>query len=897
MRIPVPVAARSPSGASTGRPCLSKVGVVAGERRTVPTREVDTLLSLALSRPHEALERARALIAARPPAAVAAAAHQAAGVVLRDFGDIDQALIEFRAAVRAAHRSGDAVREADVRSSYAVALLMAGRPAAGLAQVRAAESKATGRAAGRIHVRRAYCLWMLGRHAEMLDAAQRAVALLRDADDAWAGRAMAHRAHAHLALGALTRAERDYARAEALFTAAGQQLEYAATMDSRATVAFVRGDLPAALRMLDEADAVVDALGVFEPDLVVTRAQVLLAAGLDREALAVADAGVRRSERLRGSAARRGELLLAAALAARRAGDPATASARGEQALQLFRRQRRPGWAARAELVLLDSRFAAGAPPGSLLRTANRLVGRLEPADAWLLAQAHLLAGRIALSAGRRALGLGHLRAAGGRTRDLRARGTVWLARAELADSEGRPADMLAACARGLDAVETYLRAFGATELRAHATAQGAELATLALRHAARAGDARGLLVWSERWRATALAATPVTQRTDPAMAQDLAALRTLVRRLEPMTGGTRTHVPELEHERRRLEAAVRNHALHTPGTTGTRARPTRLRLGDVRAELADTELVELADVDGQLYGVLVRQGRPARALHVGATAAADRAVAHALFALRRQGPRQARHPLDLAAIGSRLQATLLGPLAEALTAPDVVLVPPGRLNAVPWALLPALRDRSVAVAPSAAAWLRARHARRPAPGRVVIVGGPGLAAAPEEVRRLAEQYAGATVLAGGEATCDRVLRAMDGAWLVHVAAHGVFRSDSPLFSALELDDGPLTVYDLERLHRAPHRVVLSSCDSALGTPSGADEILGVVSALMALGSAGVVASVVPVDDPGTVPFMLELHRRLPGADLGTALAAARRAVETDPVARFPAESFIALGA
>jgi CHAT domain-containing protein len=137
----------------------------------------------------------------------------------------------------------------------------------------------------------------------------------------------------------------------------------------------------------------------------------------------------------------------------------------------------------------------------------------------------------------------------------------------------------------------------------------------------------------------------------------------------------------------------------------------------------------------------------------------------------------------------------------------------------------------------------------------------------------------------------------MDGAWLVHVAAHGVFRSDSPLFSALELDDGPLTVYDLERLRRAPHRVVLSSCDSAVGAPSGADEILGVVSALMALGSAGVVASVVPVDDPGTVPFMLELHRRLPGADLGAALAAARRAVQADPVARYPAESFIALGA
>jgi CHAT domain-containing protein len=164
-------------------------------------------------------------------------------------------------------------------------------------------------------------------------------------------------------------------------------------------------------------------------------------------------------------------------------------------------------------------------------------------------------------------------------------------------------------------------------------------------------------------------------------------------------------------------------------------------------------------------------------------------------------------------------------------------------------------------------------------------------------VRRLAERYPDAVVLLDGAATSERVLEAMDGAWLVHVAAHGVFRADSPLFSALELDDGPLTVYDLERLRRAPYRVVLSSCDSAVGAPSGADEILGVVSALMALGSAGVVASVVPVDDPGTVPFMLALHERIGQGRLGEALAAARRAVEADDATRYPAESFIALGA
>jgi CHAT domain-containing protein len=133
---------------------------------------------------------------------------------------------------------------------------------------------------------------------------------------------------------------------------------------------------------------------------------------------------------------------------------------------------------------------------------------------------------------------------------------------------------------------------------------------------------------------------------------------------------------------------------------------------------------------------------------------------------------------------------------------------------------------------------------------------------------------------------------------LVHVAAHGTFRADSPLFSALELDDGPLTVYDLERLERAPHHVVLSSCSSALGGPSGADELLGLVSALIALGSAGVVASVVPVSDRATVPLMLGLHGRLRAGDgLAEALAWNRTSARDRDSLRATAQSFIALGA
>jgi CHAT domain-containing protein len=252
---------------------------------------------------------------------------------------------------------------------------------------------------------------------------------------------------------------------------------------------------------------------------------------------------------------------------------------------------------------------------------------------------------------------------------------------------------------------------------------------------------------------------------------------------------------------------------------------------------------------------------------------------------------------LGLDLVGARLEAELLGGVPELLRGRRVVVVPTSRLHAVPWNLLPSLRGRPTTVVPSATTWLRALRTEPPPDARVVLVGGPQLSTGTQEVRQLSHRYPQAVMFAEGNATTERVMAALDGAWLAHIAAHGTFRADSPFFSALQLDDGPLTVYDLERLGRAPHRVVLSSCNSAVGAPSGADELIGLVSALISLGSVGVVASVVPVDDPATIPLMLALHDRLRGgAELADAMHHARRSVEDTTRARAAADAFLALG-
>ncbi len=106
------------------------------------------------------------------------------------------------------------------------------------------------------------------------------------------------------------------------------------------------------------------------------------------------------------------------------------------------------------------------------------------------------------------------------------------------------------------------------------------------------------------------------------------------------------------------------------------------------------------------------------------------------------------------------------------------------------------------------------------------------------------------------------------------------FRADSPLFSSLQLDDGPLAVHDLEGLRRAPYLVILSSCDSAALAPVGADGLLGLAGALSARGTADFLASVGPVNDQAATELMLALHQQLrQGRTLAEAVCAARGAL------------------
>ena len=206
-------------------------------------------------------------------------------------------------------------------------------------------------------------------------------------------------------------------------------------------------------------------------------------------------------------------------------------------------------------------------------------------------------------------------------------------------------------------------------------------------------------------------------------------------------------------------------------------------------------------------------------------------------------------------------------------------------LHQVPWMALPSLAGVSLSVGPSGAAVAPKQkansHYTEP---DVVLAAGPGLAHVDDELTRLMAVWPGAKVFPTGTTSVNELITAVSGSHVVHLAAHGTFRSDASMFSALEFDDGPMTAIDLEGVEIAPEVAILSACDAGTSSVLPGNETLGMVPALLSVGCHSVIAPVLPVADEDCHAVMEEIHRGLAGG-----LAPSRALNEA--AKRFPAGS------
>ena len=411
-----------------------------------------------------------------------------------------------------------------------------------------------------------------------------------------------------------------------------------------------------------------------------------------------------------------------------------------------------------------------------------------------------------------------------------------------------------------------------------------------------------------DRLRARALGER-LARGTDPADGADTAELRARlnwlyrrVRRLQDESMPSAVLTAELRTTEHDLLERARRQRLAAPDRRQPAGPGDDVNVDvDALQELlgAGDALVEYGVVDDELFACVVTRGGVALQRHVADWLAVLDAVHSARFqieTLRHGAAPVSRH---LAILTERAQMrmrqlhTLVwAPLAGALAqCHRVLIVPHAQLGALPFAALHdgerSLAQRyELAFAPSARVALRGLR-RQPAPATWALVLGEStrLPHAADEARIVAGLFPQANTFVGNEATLDALRAHAGDADVIHLACHAQFRADNPMFSALHLVDGALTVEATEALSLKPCTVVLSACETALAEQGNGDEMVGLVRAFLVAGAARVLASLWPVDDEITSSFMVQFHGAL---CRGMAPAASLRLAQAEVMRQHP---------
>jgi tetratricopeptide (TPR) repeat protein len=823
----------------------------------------------------------------------------ALGLAERELSELDAAEGHLRDALGVAEVRGDEPGAARITSALVAVVAARGRPDEALALAASIDAQLDGAERADLEMKRALVLEQLGRLADAIVAYDRALRdITRGADRVLEARARANRSIVLAMQGRIAEALADAAAAERLATAAGQWFLAGGAAHNHGYTAGLQGDVVSALDSFARAEALYARVGTPGRSagvLASDRCEVMLAAGLATEARQQAARAVAALDAVGDvsdlAAAR---LLLAKACLA--CGDADAARAEAAAAQEAFLLAGREGWSIAAEFVGYCA-LAGSSQAALMVDRASRVANDLDrlgwTSEATI---ARVTAADEAITLGRSDIGRSLLVAASSARHRGRAdhRAAAWLATARLRLVDGDRRGAARAVLAGLRILEQHRATIGATDLRVGVAAHTRGLATSGLQIALDRGRPADVLVWAERVRAHALAIPAVRPPDDASLAAALTELRRLRVALED---DRRAGVLDesLLSSLRRQEDTVRDLARIAAGTRSTTG---SLSVSELRAALGpDRRLVEFVDVGGELVAVVVG-GRTDRLHRLGPIApvvALVESVSISLERLARDGISEASSDVAWTSLNEatrRLVELLIGPLG--LADEEVVVVPTGALHGFPWGVVEAWADRPVTVATSARRWLAAT-APDPIGDSVGVITGPGLTHAAREAAIIEANRPTATVLI--DAPVDTALRMLEDVATAHLSCHGNFRSDSPMFSSLQLADGPLTVYDIEALTTPPELVVLPACNAGRSSVSVGDEVIGTGAALLGAGVRTVIAPVTSVNDTATVSVMERLHRELAaGSSPAEALSRTRAALAGDsPVVRAAAASFVCL--
>jgi CHAT domain-containing protein len=212
----------------------------------------------------------------------------------------------------------------------------------------------------------------------------------------------------------------------------------------------------------------------------------------------------------------------------------------------------------------------------------------------------------------------------------------------------------------------------------------------------------------------------------------------------------------------------------------------------------------------------------------------------------------------------------LVAPVASRLKANHLVFVPHGLLHYVPFHALfdgtQHLIDRhTISYSPSASIYALSQARTANSSGAALVFGipDPQAPAILDEVQALTGVLEQAELFVGQDAS-EQILRSKGPtSRLIHIATHGRFRHDNPMFSAIRLGDSFLSLFDLYQLRLPVELINLSGCSTGLNVVAAGDELIGLARGLLHAGAQSLILSLWDVHDKSTAEFMTVFYRFL----------------------------------
>lgn len=221
-----------------------------------------------------------------------------------------------------------------------------------------------------------------------------------------------------------------------------------------------------------------------------------------------------------------------------------------------------------------------------------------------------------------------------------------------------------------------------------------------------------------------------------------------------------------------------------------------------------------------------------------------------------------------------QLYHEVFAPLNERLRGRShLIIVPHGVLHYLPFHALFDGRSYlidsfTISYAPSASVFAHCQEKPAHAAGGALILGVPD-AQAPfiqQEVESVARIVPDAELIVGAGASAQVLREQGLHSRLIHIATHGRFRQDNPMFSAIRLGDAYLNLYDLYQLKLNAELVTLSGCATGMNVVTAGDELLGLIRGLLYAGAQSLLLTLWDVHDQTTADFMEYFYRRVQNA-------------------------------